>query len=460
MEYVIGVLLLMSFFALVVYAVRGGNLMLGMFVMASLWTLLPLIGNALVRNPAFIAANFTGSGGSIVKLSVSEALGKVFQQGPEGWGSVMVNVLFGAWFGRALLQTGIASTLIRKTVELGGDKPAIVAVLLSIVTTAIFSGMFGAGAVVAIGVIILPILISLGIPKQTAIVSFMFSVGAGMLINPVLTKQFIGFFLDNNGKELFTYAQHVRFGLIAVGIQLLTTIAYIIFALRPKRRVHTWSVQNPKKTSVDFVPNIALISPVIPVVLLIVLKAPIILGFISGSLFALLACGKLKSWRGAARMIAKDFYDGVVDTAPLLAFLLVVPMFNKASELCVPYFKVLLGNIIPTNPLIISAAFVLLAPLGLFRGPLTLYGGGVATLGILKSIGFLSPQYIPYLFTMMIVSTTVMNVSACVTQSWVAWGIGYTKVSGREYLKSSLPLGWITCAILQVVNFILYGMTR
>ena len=31
MEYVIGILLLVSFFGLVVYAVRGGNLMLGIF---------------------------------------------------------------------------------------------------------------------------------------------------------------------------------------------------------------------------------------------------------------------------------------------------------------------------------------------------------------------------------------------------------------------------------------------
>ena len=39
---------------------------------------------------------------------------KVFQSGPEGWGTVLVNVVFGAWFGRVLLETGIASTLIRR----------------------------------------------------------------------------------------------------------------------------------------------------------------------------------------------------------------------------------------------------------------------------------------------------------------------------------------------------------
>ena len=52
-------------------------------------------------------------------------------------GNVLVNVVFGAWFGRVLLQTGIADALIRKAVELGGDKPVIICVLLSTVTTAI-----------------------------------------------------------------------------------------------------------------------------------------------------------------------------------------------------------------------------------------------------------------------------------------------------------------------------------
>ena len=65
----------------------------------------------------------------ITDISVVDAITKVFQSGPEGWGSVLVNVVFGAWFGRVLLQTGIADALIRKAVELGGDKPVIICVL-------------------------------------------------------------------------------------------------------------------------------------------------------------------------------------------------------------------------------------------------------------------------------------------------------------------------------------------
>ena len=150
MEYIIGILILASFFGLAIYAARGGNLMMGMLIMAILWTILPMTGNLLASNPDFIAAN-----GDSIRITWIQAFSKVFQSGPEGWGSVLVNVVFGAWFGRVLLETGIAATLIRKTTELGGDKPAITCILLCIVTAAIFSSLFGAGAVVAIGVIIL-----------------------------------------------------------------------------------------------------------------------------------------------------------------------------------------------------------------------------------------------------------------------------------------------------------------
>lgn len=319
MEYVIGILLLVSFFGLVVYAVRGGNLMLGIFVMGIIWTVLPMIGNMFVTNPDFIAANKDA-----ISISWTDALQKVFQSGPEGWGPVLVNVVFGAWFGRVLMKTGIASTLIRTTTELGGDKPAITCILLCIVTTACFSSIFGAGAVVAIGVIVLPIFMSLGIPKVLATCSFMLSVGAGMFVNPVLYGQYSAFFLGEDGKTLYPYEQHVSWGIYALLIQVAVVIIMVVVLSREKK-VHSWAATAPsstKKRRGDNAPGIALIAPIIPVVLLIVLKVPIILGFIIGSFYALFTCGKIKSWGQTCRMVNKDFFDGVVDTAPLVGFLL------------------------------------------------------------------------------------------------------------------------------------------
>lgn len=447
MEYLIGILLLISFFGLAVYAIKGGNLMLGIFVMGIIWTVLPMIGNMLVTNEYFIEQNK-----SVINITWIEALTKVFQQGPEGWGPTLVNVMFGAWFGRVLMNTGIASTLIKTTTELGGDKPAITCILLCVVTTLVFSSIFGAGAVIAIGVIVLPILISIGIPKVLATSSFMLSVGAGMFLNPVLYGQYSAFFLDNSGKTQYTYEMHTKWGTYGLLIQVSIIIIMILVGTFRKKHIYQWAAKTPKDRR-NMAPGISLIAPIIPVILLLVFKIPIILGFIVGSFYALFTCKMIINWGQMCRMVNKDFFDGVCDTASLVGFLLMLPIFNKAAELCVPYFNALLGGIIPKNTLIISISIALLSPLGLFRGPLTLFGCGAATLGILKGLGF----PVEFLAPLIIIPSTVMNVSCCITQSWITWGVSYTKSSTKEFLKRNIIVGWIICIILQTMTYIMFG---
>lgn len=449
-EFIIGILLLVSFAGLVAYAVKGGNLMTGILIMAIIWTVLPLIGNALVTNPDFIAQN-----SDIVNMSIVDALKKVFQGGPEGWGGVLINFIFGAWFGRIMLETGIAATIIRKTVELGGDKPIVTSTLLAIVTTAVFSSMFGAGAVVAIGVIVLPILLSLGIPKLLATVSFLLSIGAGLYINPVIFNQYQAFYLGANGEQTYFYnGGYLKLGFVALAVQLIVAILIPAILMKKQKRVHAWAAQAPQTEEVKAAPVIALLTPFIPVVLAIGFNVPVIVGFLVASFFALAVCGKLTSYKAASEVFNKTFYDGAIDTAPLVGFMLMIPMFNKAAELCVPYFNAVLGGLIPNNTLVICVAFAVLAPLGMFRGPFTLAGCGAATLGILKSVGFGTPL----LFPLMYAPTVTMNISSCITQSWIVWGLGYTKVDTKDFLKLSIPAGWLICAILSLITYIMFGM--
>ncbi|MGT2908118.1 citrate transporter [Streptococcus dentiloxodontae] len=445
----IGILLLLIFIGLVVYAIKGGNLMIGMLIMAILWTIIPLIGNMLVTDTNFIAENK-----DVIKTPVMDVLTNVFQSGPEGWGSVLVNFFFGAWFGRVMLQTGIASSIIKKTVELGGDNPAITATLLLIVTTAIFTSMFGAGAVVAIGVIVLPIMLTLGVPKVLSIVSFMLSIGAGLYINPVIFNQYQAFYLGSNGEQTYFYdATYLRWGFVALAVQLIVAILLIVFFANRKKRVHAWSAKNPQASETTSVPALALLTPFIPVILAIGFKVPVILGFLIASFYALAICGFLKSFKETGDVFNKTFYDGVIDTAPLVGFMLIIPMFNKASELAVPYFNALLGGIIPHSALVICLAFAVLAPLGLFRGPFTLAGAGAATLGILKGVGFSTTLLFPLMYT----PTITMNISSCITQSWIIWGINYTKVSSRDFLKISIPSGWLISAVLAMITYFMFG---
>lgn len=426
---IIGILLLISYFGLIYFAAKGGNLMLGFLVMAIIWVALGMAGG---------------------KITWQIAQTQVFQGGPESWGATAVVVIFGSWFGRVLVETGIAATIIRKTVELGGDKPLVTTVLLSVVTGLIFTSTFGAGAVVAIGVIVLPILLSLGVPKTLAVSSYLMSVGSGMYVNLVLFKQmqgiFQGFKYDNN---------YLKFGFVAMGVQLLVIIVMLAVRLRKSAVNHAWAASSSSaNTQSTHVPAIALITPIIPVILAIVFNWQPIPAFIVAVFYALFICGKLKSFKETEKIVTKTFYDGVVDVASLLGFLFILPMFNKVSGLDAYFFKVILGGVMPTSALFLCILFAVIAPLGLFRGPLTVFGAGSATLGILNAIGSFTPAL---LFPLIYIPTITMNISACPTQSWNLWALNYSKVSVKDFLKSGVLWAWIICIINTIVVFMMYG---
>ena len=450
MEFVIGIILVLTFFGLAYYCVKGHNLMIGFLIISIVWTVLSLLGT-LVASPTFIAENpilqFGGDSGT----TLVSILNKIYQSAPEGWGTTLVNVCWGAWFGRVLMETGIASTLIRKTVELGGDRPIITIVLLNVVTAFIFTAMMGAGPVIAIGVIVLPIMMSLGVPKAIAMFSFMESVAAGIYLNPVNFAQYRAFFIDVDEMPDFTLGWYAgKWGYAALIISVVVTTILAGFFLKKSKTSHAWAAQTRGASEQKDAPLYTLILPIVPVVLKIWLDFSVIGGFVIAGFAALFLCGKMnKSFKENCQLVNKLYYDGVVDTAPLVGFLLTLPMFNTCASYASPYFKEVLGGIMPTNEYVVCALFAALSILGFFRGPLTLYGCGAATLGVLSSVGHFS---VPFLFCVFTIPATTVNVGSCITQSWIAWGLAYTKVESRDYLKLSIPFAYICSILLYILT--------
>ena len=454
MEYIIGIILLISFFGLAYYCIKGHNLMIGFLLITLLWTILPL-GGTLFVSQSFLASNPILQFGKDNTLIA--ALNKIYQSAPEGWGTTLVNVCWGAWFGRVLMDTGIASTLIRKTVELGGDKPFVTVALLNVVTALIFTAMTGAGPVIAIGVIVLPILMSLGIPKSVALFTFMGSVAAGIYINPVNFTQYRAFFLKPDEMPDFTlgwYAAH--WGYAALIIMLVITTVLAAFYLKRAKTVHAWAAQTRGAASEQKnAPFYTLLLPVVPVVLKIWLDFSVIGGFVIAGFLALFLCGRMKgSFKENCQLVNKLYYDGVVDTAPLVGFLLTLPMFNSVAALASPYFKVILGNVMPRSEIVVCIVFALLLCMGLFRGPMTLVGCGAATLGVLSNVASFS---VPFLYAVFAIPTITVNIGSCITQSWVAWGLAYSKVESRDFLKLSIPNAYFAGILQYVATFIMLG---
>ncbi|MCL2323290.1 MAG: citrate transporter [Oscillospiraceae bacterium] len=449
MEYVIGIILLLTFFGLAYYCIKGYNLMIGFLIISIIWTILPLLGT-LVSSHSFIQANEVLQFGAGTKTSLVSILNKIYQTAPEGWGTTLVNVCWGAWFGRVLMETGIASTLIRKTVELGGDRPMITMALLNIVTAIIFTAMTGAGPVIAIGVIVLPILMSLGVPKAIALFDFMGSVAAGIYLNPVNFAQYRAFFLPADKMPDFTLGWYAaKWGYAAVIIMLIATTVLAGIYLKRSKVSHAWAAQTKTAPQQVNTPYYTLILPIIPVVLNIWLGFSVIGGFIIAGFLALFLCRKMNgSFKENCQLVNKLYYDGVVDTAPLIGFLLTLPMFNSVATYAAPYFKTILGPIMPTNEIVVCILFAVLLGLGLFRGPMTLVGCGAATLGVLSNVAKFS---VPFLYTVFAIPTITVNIGSCITQSWIAWGLAYTKVESKDFLKRSIPNAYLAGIVLYIV---------
>ncbi len=407
---------------------KGGNLFLGVVVIAFIWGVLGVIGGEVTWN---------------------DVIQTIFNDGPSGWGSTAILVMCGCWLGDVLIKTNIAGTIIKRTVELGGDKPAVTTILISIMVTLIFTSAFGAGVVVGLGVIVLPILLSLGIPKGLAVSSYVMSVGAGMQINFVSFSQLTGIFTD------YAYDQtYLQYAYIITGVSIVLIIGMILFNLRKSNKVSTWAVTSGSMSSGADAPWYALITPFIPVLLIVILEMPGIPAFLLAVFYGLLTSKVARGgWSAFADIFSRTWNDGVCAAVPLLGFILFIQSFSKAAGLNSPYFQSVLGGVFPTSTLGLCILFAVLAPLALYRGPLSIFAGGVATHAVLYSLGFSNVLLFPLFY----VTTNMMMVACCPTQSWNSWATGYVKCDTKDFLKCGAPWGWAICAVSAMVTYFMFG---
>lgn len=439
---VVGVFLLISYIAFAVYAARGGNLMLGFFFMAILWACLGTIAGVTTWSAS----------AEQVKSGMLDINNGIFEQGPELWGVTAVIIIFGSWFGRVLIDTGIARSIIRAAVELGGDKPAVTCILLSLVTGLIFTSAYGAGSVVAIGVIIFPILLALGISRSLATAAYLMSVGAGLYLNSGWLSQF-GALIPEFDRATATWR---TFGFIAFGLQMAATFLMILVVSATGNKTRAWPERVGAQGEQGNVNPLAMLTPLIPVALSVFCGVKPITAILIAVAFALLMTGHYKKWNDTAILLQKTFHDGVMDVALVFAFLFFLQMFLRAAKICAPLLAPILEPVMPGSLFALFIGFGLLSVLALFRGPLTVWGAGAATLALFQAVGgIFTPQV---LFPLFMVPSTTVNGSICPTQSWCLWAIGYTKTSLKEYFLTCLPFCLVVALILEVVAYFMFAV--
>ena len=429
MDMILGIIILITFVAFMVYAIRGGNLMIGLFVMALLWAGIGALGGVVTWNDV----NTT-----------------ILDGGPTGFGPTAIYIIFGSWFGRILVETGIAGTIIRNAVELGGDKPGITCILLCAVTALIFTTSYGPGAVVAIGVIVFPIMLSLGIPKPVASGSFCMSVGCGLYFNQSLLNQAAGTMALGDVKFTIDGAWY-GFAVVAFIVHFLSIVAMVL--MNTKKRKHAWAAS----ANVDSknVPAIAMLTPLLPVLTAVIFGLSMIPSILVSVIFALITTGNMKGLNKVADLVQKTFHDGVADVGLVLAFLMFLQMFTKSAGMVKGLLAPILEPVLPSSMFMMFLLFGLFSVLAYYRGPLTIWGAGTALFVIVAEA---TGWPIEILYPLFYIPCCTINTNVSPTQSWNMWAIGYSQTSVKDFMKLTAPFALVTAFILEMVAYFMFAM--
>jgi Gnt-I system high-affinity gluconate transporter len=420
-----GLLMLLLYLVVVVVIIRGQSPIISLLGLAIIWAV-------------------------IAGVPGKDILAQVLERGGTAYAGAIVIIVFGAWFGQALVKTGIAENIIRGAIELAGDRPTSVAMVVSVVTGLLFTSMYGVGAAISIGVIALPIMMSMGIPPWVAAPAFTMAIGAGCYVNLVnfniLKPLFPGIVYE--GPYLTFY-----FMGFAVYVLAACAMSFVNLQFFGTRKYSAVSVAPPVAARVK-IPWYAYLAPAIPVVMVIAFKWGMIAAFILGTVYAILSTqfGR-RSLRESVDLFHRTFYDAFPDIATIAALWIICGMLIVGGQL--PEVQKVLnpvfGPFLPSTRLGAAIFFGALAPLAIYRGPFSVVGTGAVLLAM-----FLNVKAVPaaYLFCVWYGALNLQG-SQDPTNSWTLWTIGYTKITHAQFLKTALPWGWLMVAVNAALAYVM-----
>ena len=94
-----------------------------------------------------------------------------------------VAVIFGALLGRVTIETGIARTIVDFAAEYGGEQPLVLSLGFCAIVAVLFTSLSGLGGIIMVGSIVLPIMMTAGVPRTIAATLFLMGFALGFIFN-------------------------------------------------------------------------------------------------------------------------------------------------------------------------------------------------------------------------------------------------------------------------------------
>ena len=377
-------------------------------------------------------------------LSGDDSILGIVNAGSYKLASSIPALLFGAWVGEIMNQSGITKDIIRRASELAGDKPLVVGIVMYVVVALLFTTLTGLGAHIMVAMLVLPILTAVGIKPIAASCLLIMARATGLVFN--MSQWTI--YMSATGLEVDPIK---NFAIIVCCCGMVVGLLFVVYQLKIKKAtawaapVKTVGLEEEKK-----VPLISLLTPLIPFPLVIGLKWAIIPALVVAAFYGAITT----SWRNLFPMLSKTIHEAFKVSAPALVLYLMIGMILSAMQNPYVSEKLLafIGPILPSGRIGFIVFFMLLAPMCLYRGPLNLWGMGAGVLGLLVSAGSMPAMAIVAGF----LAVQLIQLSSDPTNTHNVWTADYFGMEVNSLTKVMLPTMWLACADAVIIGSFIY----
>lgn len=352
----------------------------------------------------------------------------VLEAGSMRMSTAIAGLIFGSWFGKILSKVGVTKTIIKKAAEMAGDKPLPIALAFLAVCSVIFAASNGLGMIILVGTIIIPIMISAGVSPLVSGIILLLANGIGV----TFSVSTLAVYIDVLGLPLATVTQYSW--LCGIPLIIVAVMMIVYFIKIQGKTKKAWAMPNESGIADKNVRSIALLSPIVPVVLVFAFKLPLVPAVIIGIVVALI----LSTPKNPVHVASSALIEGIQDIAGAAALMIGIGMLLNAvmSPEVAGILQPAINVLIPKSPLMYVLVFGLLSPLAIYRGPLNVWGLGSGIIALLAA-GGMNPV------AAMVALRLDSNVQAICdpTNSHNVWVADFTKLDVNDTLKKTI--GWI-----------------
>ncbi|MBV9232839.1 MAG: hypothetical protein JO030_02245 [Candidatus Eremiobacteraeota bacterium] len=376
--------------------------------------------------PALVAVPCMALAMSLAAGVPVHRLGAIVTNGAVQLAPVYVAVVFGALLGRVTIETGIARTIVNLAAEYGGEQPVALALGLCLIVALLFTSLSGLGGIIMVATIVLPIMMTAGVPRTIAAPLFLMAFALGYIFNIANWTFYTKYFG-------IVPAQLTRY---AIALALVDAVALVLFAMvafRRERGYATWAINEASANDAARVPAVALVTPVLPLLLYYAFAMEAAPAFLISAAFGALVVAP----RSAVSQLVAAAIKGLEDVAPAILLFMGIGMLLVATK--EPPFAAALQPLAAggwiRNPLAYVLIFGVASPLVLYRGPLNPFGVGIAVFTVL-----LAAHVVPPVILVAAIMAVVQVQNVCdPTNTANVWIANFTGVPIDAITKRTLP---------------------